>query len=74
MPHEANVTSLKRNARISPGVLLVFSCNGINVIKKLHLCLFEWHRCNFLIKKITFLPLQENIRRTQGDALAFLLV
>jgi hypothetical protein len=51
----------------------VFFCNGINVIKKLYLCLFEWHRCNFLIKKITFILLQENTRRTQGDALAFLI-
>jgi hypothetical protein len=43
--------------------LLVFSCNGIDVIKKLHLCPFGWHRCNFLIKKITTMPLQENTRR-----------
>jgi hypothetical protein len=43
----------KRNARTSSGVLLVFSSNGINVIKKLHICSFGWHRCNFLIKKIT---------------------
>jgi hypothetical protein len=54
--------------------LLVFSCNDIDVIKKLHLCPFRWHRCNFLIKKITSMPFQENTRRTQGDALAFLLL
>jgi hypothetical protein len=30
--------SLKRNARTFSGVLLVFFCNGIDVIKKLHLC------------------------------------
>jgi hypothetical protein len=35
---------LPRNARTSPGVLLVFFCNGIDVIKKLHLCPFGWHR------------------------------
>jgi hypothetical protein len=50
----------------------VFSCNGINVIKKLHLCHFGWHKCNFLIKKITSMPSQENTRRIQGDALALL--
>jgi hypothetical protein len=53
--------------------LMVFSYNGINVIKKLHLCPFEWHRCNFLIKIIISVPLQENTRRTQGDTLAFLI-
>jgi hypothetical protein len=37
--------------------------NGIDVIKKLHLCPFEWHRCNFLIKKITSMPFEENTRR-----------
>jgi hypothetical protein len=63
-----------RNARTSPGVLLVFSYNGIDVIKKLHLCPFGWHRCNFLIKKSTSMPLQENTRRTPGDALVFLIV
>jgi hypothetical protein len=63
-----------RNARTSPGVLLVFFCNGIDVIKKLHLCPFGWHRCNFLIKKITSMPFQENTRRIQGDALAFLII
>jgi hypothetical protein len=31
--------------------LPVFSWNGIDVIKKLHLCPFGWHKCNFLIKK-----------------------
>jgi hypothetical protein len=51
--------------------LLVFSCNDIDVIKKLHLCPFGWHRCNFLIKKITSMSFQENTRRIQGDALAF---
>jgi len=61
-----------RNFRISPGVLLVFSCNGINVIKKLHLCPFGWHRYNFLIKKIISMPFQKNTSRTQGNALAFL--
>jgi hypothetical protein len=63
----------KRNARTSSGVLLVFSYNGIDVITKLHLCPFGWHRCNFLIKKITSMPFQENTRRTQEDALAFLV-
>jgi hypothetical protein len=63
-----------RNARTSPGVFLVFFCNGIDVIKKLHLCPFGWHRCNFLIKKITSMPFQENTRRIQGDALAFLII
>jgi hypothetical protein len=63
----------KRNARTSSGVLLVFSYNGIDVITKLHLCPFGWHRCNFLIKKITSMPFQENTRRTQEDALAFLI-
>jgi hypothetical protein len=29
----------------------VFSCNGIDVIKKLRLCPFGWHRYNFLIEK-----------------------
>jgi hypothetical protein len=53
--------------------LMVFSCNGIDVIKKLHLCPFEWHKCNFLMKKITSMPFQENTKRTQGDALAFLI-
>jgi hypothetical protein len=62
-----------RNARASPAVLLVLSWNGIDIIKKLHLCPFEWHRCNFLIKKITSMPSQENTRRTPGDTLAFLL-
>ncbi|XP_062169529.1 exocyst complex component EXO70B1-like [Alnus glutinosa] len=37
----------KRNVRASSGVLLVFSWHGIDVIKKLHLCPFGWHRCNF---------------------------
>jgi hypothetical protein len=41
-----------RNAKTSTGVLLMFSCNGIDVIRKLHLCLS---------------------RRTQGDALIFLI-
>jgi hypothetical protein len=45
-----------RNARTSPDFLLVFSCNGIDVIKKLHLCPFGWHKCNFLMKKITSMP------------------
>jgi len=69
-----------RNVRTSPGVLLVFSCNdidvikSIDVIKKLHLCPFRWHRCNFLIKKITFISFQKNTKRTQRDALAFLLI
>jgi hypothetical protein len=63
----------KRNARTSSGVLLVFSYNGIDVITKLHLCPFGWHRCNFLIKKITSMPFQENTKRTQEDALAFLI-
>jgi len=36
-----------RNARASSGVLLVFSWHDIDVIKKLHLCPFGWHRCNF---------------------------
>jgi hypothetical protein len=62
-----------RNARTSPGVLLVFFCNDIDVIKKLHLCPFGWHRCNFLIKKITSMPLQKNTRRTPGDDLSFLI-
>jgi hypothetical protein len=52
-----------RNSRPSSGVLLMFSWNGINVIKKLHLCPFGWHSCNFLIKKIIFMPFQENTRR-----------
>jgi hypothetical protein len=63
-----------RNARASSGVLLVFSWNGINVIfliQKLHLCHPKGHRCNFLI---TFMPCQENTKRTQGDALAFLIM
>jgi hypothetical protein len=63
-----------RNARgHSPYVLLVFSCNGIDVIfliKKLHLCHSKGHRYNFLI---TFMPLQENTRRTLEDILAFLI-
>jgi hypothetical protein len=62
-----------RNARASSGVLLVFSWHGINVIKKLHLCPFGWHRCNFWIKKITFMSSQENTRRTPEDGLAFLI-
>jgi len=45
-----------RNARTSPDFLLVFSCNGIDVIKKFHLCPFGWHKCNFLMKKITSMP------------------
>jgi hypothetical protein len=53
--------------------LLVFSCNGIDVIKKLHLCPFGWHICNFLIKKITSMPFQDDTRRTQGDVLTFLI-
>jgi hypothetical protein len=52
--------------------LSMFSWNGIDVIKKLQLCPFGWHRCNFLIKKITSMSFQENTRRTQGDALPFL--
>jgi len=48
----------------------VFSCNGINIIKKLHLCPFGWHKCNFLMKKITSMPFQENT----GDALTFLSI
>jgi hypothetical protein len=47
----------------------VFSWNGINVIKKLHICPFRWHRCNFLIKKLNLC----NSRRTPEDALAFLI-
>jgi hypothetical protein len=69
--HRLYITQM-RNARASPGVLLVFSCNGIDVIfliKKLHLCHPKGHRCNFLI---TSMPLQENTRRTPGDVLAFL--
>jgi hypothetical protein len=61
-----------RNARTSPGVLLVFSSNGIDVIKKLHLCPFGWHIYNFLIKKITSMSLYENTKRIPEDALAFL--
>jgi hypothetical protein len=53
----------KRNIRTSPGVLLVFSCNGIDVIKKLHLCPFEWHKCNFLVERVTSMPFQENTKR-----------
>jgi hypothetical protein len=56
-------TNRKRNARASSGVLLMFSWNGIDVIKKLHLCPFVWYSCNFLIKKITSIPFQENTRR-----------
>jgi hypothetical protein len=52
----------------------MFSCNGIDVIKKLRLCHFGWHRCTFLIEKITFMSFQKNTRKTQGDALAFLKV
>jgi hypothetical protein len=63
-----------RNARASSGVLLVFSWDGIDVIKKLHLCPFGWHRCNFLIKKITSMPFQKNTRRTPEDALVFLFI
>jgi hypothetical protein len=59
----------KRNARTSSGVFLVFSWNGINVIKKLHICPFGWHRYNFLIKKKLHLC---HSRRTLEDALAFL--
>jgi len=50
--------------------ILVFSWNDINVIKKLHLCPFGWHRCNFLIKKLHIC----HFRRTPEDALAFLLI
>jgi hypothetical protein len=50
----------------------VFSWNDIDVIKKLHLCHFRWHICNFLIKKITSMPFQKNTSRTPEDALAFL--
>jgi esterase/lipase len=46
--------------------------NGIDVIKKLHICPFGWHSYNFLIKKITFMSFYENIKRTQEDVLAFL--
>jgi hypothetical protein len=49
----------KMNARASLCVLLVFSWNGIDVIKKLH----------FLITSMSF---QENTKRTLGDVLAFL--
>jgi hypothetical protein len=52
-----------RNARTSPGVLLMFSCNDIDVIKKLHVCPFGWHRCNFLIKKLHLC----HSRRTPGE-------
>jgi hypothetical protein len=51
---------MMKNARTSLGVWL-------------HLCPFGWHICNFLIKKITSIPFQKNTRRTQEDALAFLL-
>jgi hypothetical protein len=61
-----------RNARISSSVLLVFSWNDIDVIKKLHLCPFRWHSYNFLIKKITFMSFQDNTIITQKDAQAFL--
>jgi Na+/pantothenate symporter len=64
---------MMRNARTSPSVLLVFSWNDIDIIKKLHLCPFGWHRCNFLIKKITSMPFQKNTKRTQEDALSFLI-
>jgi hypothetical protein len=39
------------------------SWHDINVIKKLYLYPFGWHICNFWIKKIIFMPLQENTRR-----------
>jgi hypothetical protein len=45
------------NARASPGVLLVYIWNDINV--------------TFLIKKIASMPFQMYTRRTLGDALAF---
>jgi len=64
---------IMRNARASFVVLLVFSWDGINVIfliQKLHLCHPKWYRCNFLI---TFMPCQENTKRTPEDVLAFLL-
>jgi hypothetical protein len=62
----------RRIARVSPGVFRVFSWNDIDVIKKLYLCPFGWHRCNFLIKKITSTSFQKNTRRTPEDVLAFL--
>jgi hypothetical protein len=52
-----------RNARTSPDVLLVFSCNGIDIIKILHLYPFRWYKCNFLIKKITCMSSHENTKR-----------
>jgi len=62
----------RRIARASPDVFRVFSWNGIDVIKKLYLYHFGWHRCNFLIKKITSMPFQKNTRRTPEDVLTFL--
>jgi hypothetical protein len=59
-----------RNARASSGVLLEWHrCNFF--IKKLHLCHLKGHICNFLI---TFMPFQENTRRTPEDVLAFLSI
>jgi len=72
--HKVETILCMRNARASSDVLLVFSWHGIDVIKKLYLCLFGWHRCNFWIKKFTFIPSQKNTRKTPEDALAFLIM
>jgi hypothetical protein len=51
----------------------MLSWNGIDVIKKLHLCPFGWHKCNFLIKKNYIYAIlgehQENTRRCSSTPL-----